>query len=78
MGTAVHLWIDESCLEGATADPDDQRQVRAQIWWPAEESDPPRAPYFERPDLYEQVWSSGTQAFLEEVRPAAKLNAASC
>lgn len=75
VGTAVYLWIDQDRLEGATSEPGDYRQVRVQTWWPAETSNAPRAPYFDRPDLYEKAWRPGTQAFLENVRPAARLGA---
>ncbi len=75
VGTAVLTWTDAARLEGATADPDDRRQVRAQIWWPATDSAAPRAAYFDRPDLYAEAWGDGVQELLESVRPNARLGA---
>jgi hypothetical protein len=46
IGTLTYHWVDADRPEVFTADPDDRRELMAQIWYPAE-GDPssPRAPY---------------------------------
>ena len=50
VGTATFYWVDRSRQEVATADPDDLRQVVAQVWYPAEASAAATTPYFPRLD----------------------------
>ena len=47
-GTTVLQWTDASREETATEDPDDQRVVVAQLWYPAASDEGERAPYFGR------------------------------
>ena len=46
IGTATYQWVDAHRPEVFTADPDDRRELMAQIWYPAEDlPSSPRAPY---------------------------------
>src|SRR5829696_5973740 len=51
IGTSTYHWVDADRSEVFTADPDDRRELMAQVWYPAEE-DPssPRAPYIQDAD----------------------------
>lgn len=53
IGTLSFDWVDPGRAEAYTADPDDQREIMVQVWYPA---DPPaaaaaRAPWVERLDV---------------------------
>jgi predicted dienelactone hydrolase len=51
IGTLTYHWVDADRAEVFTADPDDRRELMAQVWYPAER-DPsaPRAPYIQDAD----------------------------
>jgi predicted dienelactone hydrolase len=51
VGTSTYHWVDADRPEVFTADPDDRRELMAQIWYPAK-GDPsaPRAPYIQDAD----------------------------
>jgi predicted dienelactone hydrolase len=51
IGTVIYHWVDPNRPEPFTADPNDHRELMAQVWYPAT-NDPgaPRAPYLEDSD----------------------------
>lgn len=52
IGTVAQHWIDTDRDELFTTDPDDHRELMAQIWYPAEpQPAKPRAPYIEDADV---------------------------
>lgn len=58
-GTTVLQWTDTSREETATEDPDDQRVVVAQLWYPAASDEGERAPYFGRTPQEARTVASG-------------------
>jgi hypothetical protein len=76
VGTLSFHWIDESRLEGGTADPADFRELPAQVWYPALSApggEP--APYLDEPATYASVYRPETIAKIEELRTNARLAA---
>jgi hypothetical protein len=48
IGTTTYHWVDAGCPELFAADPDDHRELMAQVWYPAEpQPSAPRAPYIQ-------------------------------
>lgn len=48
LGTLTYHWVDTRCPELFTPDPNDHRELMAQVWYPArKEPSAPRAPYIE-------------------------------
>lgn len=48
IGTLTYHWVDSSRPELFTTDPHDQREIMAQVWYPAQDEPwAPRAPYIE-------------------------------
>jgi predicted dienelactone hydrolase len=56
VGTVVYYWLDTARRDVFTADPDDRRELVAQVWYPARSSTTARrAPYVEHPETLETL-----------------------
>ncbi|MHC5062595.1 MAG: alpha/beta hydrolase family protein [Planctomycetota bacterium] len=76
VGTLAFHWIDDSRLEGGTVDPQDHRELRAQIWYPAQvEEGAPRAPHTLELDSYREVYNPQLIAIIERIKTNSVLAA---
>jgi predicted dienelactone hydrolase len=62
IGTLDTVWVDDARGEALTRDPSDKRHVPVRIWYPADSTTAPRAPYILRAEEF------GTPSPFEKVR----------
>ena len=70
VGSRLFHWVDRSRREGATATPDDHRELFVQLWYPATMpgEGAKRTPYFRQLDAYVDVFGEALVDRLRQVR----------
>jgi len=75
IGTRTFDWLDRSRHEQASKHSNEFRQVIVQIWYPAQPSRSPTAPYVPRLRAYQQVWERAAFAAATHAQTHSHLNA---
>ncbi len=76
VGTTVFHWTDASRLEAFSPEPDDRREVMAQLWYPTGDTGRPAAPYIPELEALRDLLGPSTVRMASSVRTNSALDAA--